>query len=147
MNHPLEKSEGRKLSTWKNVCVKFMKAYQDQNVERMIGYCDPNGTVCFRPLEDQGKGLIHELGKQLWMLLIDCFPDIDNTVHSMLQENGKIFGRVSIRGTQVKDFAGIPSQGLKFDSEHIFVFTLDENHQIQHIDVDWDHADFQRQLM
>ena len=82
----------------------------------------------------------------MWNYLIDCFPDLDNTVHSVSHEEGKIVAKVSIRGTQAKDFAGITSKNLSFDSEHIFVFTLNESNEIRHIDVTWDHADFQRQL-
>ena len=78
--------------------------------------------------------------------LIASFPDIDNTVHSIKTEHGMIRCLVSIRGTQAKDFAGIVNNGGSFDSEHIFIFQLNENHQIKHLEIDWDHADFVAQL-
>ena len=143
---PLKHSITDNLHIWKNICVDFMKAYQDQNVDQMINLCDPKSTVWFRPLGEEGKGKIHELGKGLWEALIDSFPDIDNTIHSITAENGNIRCIVSIRGTQKKDFAGIANKGGSFDSEHIFVFQLDDQQSIQHLEISWDHADFVVQL-
>jgi hypothetical protein len=53
---------------------------------------------------------------------------------------------VVIRGKQAKDFAGIPSKGKHFESDHIFIFHLNEQGKIDDIIVDWDHQDFCRQL-
>lgn len=133
-------------STWKNVCVDFMTAYQDQKVNEMVALASKEATVSFVPLGEDGKGTIHGFGRDLWTSLIDCFPDLDNTVHSITAEENKVKCTVSIFGTQAKDFAGIRSQGLKFDSEHIFVFQLDTNQQIDHLEISWDHQDFCRQL-
>ena len=54
--------------------------------------------------------------------------------------------QVVIRGTQAKDFAGIPNKGKSFDSDHIFIFRLNPTGKIERIEIEWDHADFQRQL-
>ncbi len=78
--------------------------------------------------------------------LIECFPDIDNTVHSIVAKDGTIECVVSIRGQQAKDFAGITSKGCTFDCEHIFVFQLNDELSIQHIDIEWNHADLVNQL-
>ncbi len=134
------------LTLEKNICVDFMKAYQEQHIDQMISLCDPLSTVSFGPLGDEGKGKIHELGRGLWTMLTECFPNLDNTVHSLVAEEGKIKCIVSIRGTQVKDFAGIINKGCTFDSEHIFVFELDEVQKIKHLDIQWDHPDFVKQL-
>ncbi len=143
---PLEQTTTPNFKIWKNICVDFMKAYQDQDVAQMIALCDPQSTVWFKPLGNDGKGKIHELGKGLWSALIDSFPDIDNTVHSISVENENILCAVSIRGTQVKDFAGIVSKGCSFDSEHIFIFQLDDHQSIQYLEISWDHQDFVAQL-
>lgn len=143
---PLKAESQQNLQIWKNICVEFMSAYQDQQVDQMISLCGPESTVWFKPLGDQGKGKIHEFGRSLWTALIESFPDIDNTVHSISSENGMIRCIVSIRGTQEKDFAGIANKGSSFDSEHIFIFQLDDLHKIRHLDIDWDHADFVKQL-
>jgi predicted ester cyclase len=144
---PLKKSPPQSiLQVNKHICVDFIKAYQDQKVDKMISLCDPESTIWFKPLGDHGQGKIHQLGKDLWTTLIKSFPDIDNTVHSIVAEDGQIKCVVSIRGTQTQDFAGIISQGGSFDSEHIFVFELDDHSKIKHLDIDWDHAAFVRQL-
>jgi len=131
----------------KNACVSFMFAYQQRNVNKMLSFCDPKGEIFFKPLGDAGKGTIGELGKGLWTMLIDCFPDIDNTVDAAIAEEGDVIRcQVVIRGTQAKDFAGIVNKGNSFDSDHIFIFRLNSAGKIDRIEVSWDHEDFQRQL-
>jgi predicted ester cyclase len=131
----------------KNACVGFMFAYQQKNIEKMMSFCDLDGEVHFQPLGDAGKGKIGELGKGIWSSLVECFPDIDNTLDAAIAEDENVVRcQVVIRGTQAKDFAGIPNKGKHFDSDHIFVFHLDENNKIDSINISWDHADLQRQL-
>ena len=131
----------------KNACVEFMFAYQQKNVEKMLSFCDLDGEVFFTPLGEGGKGKIHELGQQIWKGLIESFPDIDNTVEAAIAEDGEsVRCQVVIRGTQAKDFAGIVSKGKHFDSDHIFIFHLNEVNRIDNIQITWDHEDFQRQL-
>jgi hypothetical protein len=131
----------------KNACVEFMFAYQQKNVEKMLGFCDPEGRVNFEPLGDAGKGKIGELGKGIWTALIDSFPNIDNTLDAAVAEGEDIVRcQVVIRGTQAKDFADIPTKGLSFDSDHIFIFHLNPQSKIDSISISWNHADFKRQL-
>jgi hypothetical protein len=131
----------------KNACVEFMFAYQQRNVEKMLSFCDPGGSVIFEPLGEAGVGTIGELGKNIWRALIDCFPDIDNTLDAAVAEGeNTVRCQVAIRGTQAKDFAGIQSKGQDFDSDHIFIFHLNPPNKIDSIRISWDHADFQRQL-
>ena len=131
----------------KNACVEFMFAYQQRNVDRMLQSCELNGEVNFLPMGDAGKGSIGELGKAIWTSLIDCFPDIDNTLDAAVAEDDTtVKCQVVIRGTQAKDFAGITSKGLHFDSDHIFIFRINDANKITGITVSWDHADFQKQL-
>ncbi|RYY57166.1 MAG: nuclear transport factor 2 family protein [Chitinophagaceae bacterium] len=136
----------QKLSI-KNQCVEFMFAYQQKNVSKMLSLCDPEGTVHFRPLGEAGKGTIGDLGKNIWTMLIDCFPNIDNTLDAAVAEDDNtVRCQVVIRGTQVKDFAGIPNKGMSFDSDHIFIFHINTSNLIDSISVEWNHADFSRQL-
>jgi len=51
-----------------------------------------------------------------------------------------------ICGTQAKDFADIPNKGLRFESDHIFIFHLNDENKIDNIKVSWNHADFKKQL-
>jgi hypothetical protein len=137
----------QKQISFKNTAVKFMFSYQQKSVEKMLSLCDPEGMVNFIPLGDQGVGKIGELGKAIWTSLIDCFPDIDNTLDAAVAEDeSTVRCQVVIRGTQAKDFAGITNKGYRFDSDHIFIFRLNEAGKIDDIQVEWNHADFQRQL-
>ena len=121
----------------KNACVSFMFAYQQRNVDRMLSFCDPLGEIYFTPLGELGKGKIGELGKTIWTALIDCFPDIDNTVDAAIAEDeDTVRCQVVIRGTQAKDFAGIPNKGKSFDSDHIFIFRLNTSGKIDKIEIE-----------
>ena len=131
----------------KNACVQFMFAYQQKDVNKMLSFCDPEGDIYFEPLGEAGKGKIGELGKGIWTALIDCFPDIDNTVDaSIAEDEGSVRCQVVIRGTQAKDFADIPNKGLHFDSDHIFIFHLNPEQKIDSIKINWDHQDLKKQL-
>ncbi|PSR52367.1 hypothetical protein AHMF7605_01925 [Adhaeribacter arboris] len=130
----------------KNACVHFMFSYQNKDVSRMMRFCDPAGEVYFVPLGEAGRGKIGELGQNLWSLLIECFPDINNTIDAIVSEGEYIRCQVLITGTQAQDFAGIPNKGKKFNSDHIFIFHLNENNKIDNIEIQWNHEDFVRQL-
>ena len=133
--------------SWKNRCVDFMKAYQEQNVAKMLSHCNDNCKVEFIPLGDQGKGLAKQTGRAIWESLIDCFPTIDNTINSSIREDHSVKCEVTIWGKQSKDFAGIKSKGNQFEEEHIFIFKIDQSGLIDCISVNWDHESFVRQLV
>jgi len=132
--------------TRKGTCIEFFSAYQELDTERMISLATPEATVWFEPLGEGGKGLFQEFGKNVWSLLIDCFPDLDNTVDSMYSEDEAVICKVAIFGTQKKEFLGLPSKGLKFNSDHIFVFRFDENDKIIDLKINWNHEGFVAQL-
>ncbi|MEZ4905220.1 MAG: ester cyclase [Spirosomataceae bacterium] len=132
--------------TRKGTCIEFFSAYQEMDTERMIQLAIPNATTHFQPLGDDGKGTFQEFGKAVWSLLMDCFPDLDNTVDSMYAEGDTIVCKVAIFGTQEKEFMGLPSKGLKFNSDHIFVFRFDENDKICDLKISWNHESFVTQL-
>jgi predicted ester cyclase len=131
----------------KNACVEFMFSYQQKDLKKMLSFCNPDGLIEFAPLGESGKGKITELGKTIWGMLIECFPDLDNTIDAAVAEdNNSLRCQVVIRGTQARDFADIINKGKSFDSDHIFIFHLDQNNKIDHIWINWDHADFKKQL-
>ena len=132
--------------SWKNRTVDFMTAYQEQDVDKMLVNCAKNCSVKFVPLGKDGQGNVHEVGKFIWTAIIDSFPTIDNTVNSVVEENGDIRCEASIRGKQEKDFAGLVSRGNSFEEDHIFIFKMDETGVIKNISVDWDHENLVRQL-
>jgi len=130
----------------KSRSIDFMNAYQERNLNQMLAHCSSTCTVEFIPLGADGKGSAHSVGKAIWSSLIECFPNIDNTVHHVINEDGNAKCEVSIYGRQAKDFAGIISKGNEFEQNHIFVFKVNSKGEISSITVDWDHDSFVDQL-
>ena len=132
----------------KGTCIEFFSAYQNMDIERMMQLCDPTGEVHFEPLGEAGKGKIGEFGKNLWLALMDAFPNLDNTVikAEMNEAQDTVTCTVSIFGTQEKEFAGVPSKGNRFESDHVFIFRFNENEQVDSINIRWDHERFVQQL-
>ena len=130
----------------KGTCIEFFSAYQDLEIERMIHLATPQATVWFKPLGEDGKGLLRVFGRDVWTLLISCFPDLDNTIDMLSTDGDEITCKVSIFGTQAAEFMGLPSKGLRFESDHIFVFRFNDSDEITDLTIDWDHANFVKQL-
>ena len=127
-------------------CLAFFTAYDDLDTARMIGLAASDATVHFLPLGNDGRGSFWEFGKTVWDLLINCFPDISNTVDKLTTDGNTVTANVTIGGTQAKEFMGIASKGCRFNSDHVFVFRFNEADQIQHLTINWDHASLVQQL-
>jgi hypothetical protein len=140
--------ENQDISLKKGICLEFFSAYQDMELDRMLGLCDPQGTIAFIPLGSDYSGKINEIGKGVWAALMDSFPDLDNTVIEQQYDEtlNAVTCKVYIFGTQQKDFAGLPALGKRFRSEHIFIFKFTEEDTITDIQVDWNHGSFVEQL-
>jgi predicted ester cyclase len=142
------KQESQEEAVRKGVCLEFFSAYQDMELDRMMDLCEPRGNVAFVPLGSDYAGKIHEVGKGVWAALMDAFPDLDNTVIDQQYDdkNDAVTCKVDIFGSQEKDFAGLPSKGKRFRSEHIFIFRFTDEDKIKDIQVDWQHDRFVSQL-
>lgn len=132
----------------KGICIEFFSAYRDMEQDRMQELCLLEGKVSFIPLGSRYSGKIKEVGIGFWSALMDSFPDLDNTVidQQYNQAKNEVTCTVEIFGTQEKDFAGLPSKGKFFVSEHIFLFWFNEKDKIREIKVFWDHEHFVEQL-
>lgn len=146
MTTETKNNETTQSLTRKGTCIEFFSAYQDHEYERMVSLCTANADVNFTPLGENGVGKVAELGKGLWAALMDSFPDIDNTIDTFEENDDAIICKVSIFGTQAKDFAGIPSKGLRFESDHIFIFRFNDDDEITSIEITWNHESFCTQL-
>jgi len=148
MNPTIHQQERVDVLAKKGTCIEFFSAYQDMDVDRMLGLCAPNGTVSFIPLGADYAGKLHEIGKAVWSALMDAFPDLDNTVKSQQYDEAAdaVTCQVVIFGKQEKEFAGLAPKGNGFDSEHIFIFRFNPDGKITDLKIDWDHENFVRQL-
>jgi hypothetical protein len=140
--------ENQDVSLKKGICLELFSAYQDMELDRMLGLCDPQGTISFIPLGSDYSGKINEVGKGVWAALMDSFPDLDNTVIDQQYDEAEnaVSCKVDIFGTQQKDFAGLPTLGKGFRSEHIFIFKFNQEDKIMDIQVDWNHESFVEHL-
>ena len=140
--------ESLEAANKKGICLEFFSAYQDMEIDRMLGLCEPEGIITFKPLGPSYRGKIAELGKAVWSGLMESFPDLDNTVKDQNwdETNNTVSCKVDIFGTQEKAFAGLPSKGKRFNSEHIFIFHFNPEGLISEIYIDWDHDRFVSQL-
>ncbi|MGA0557637.1 ester cyclase [Larkinella sp. VNQ87] len=132
--------------TRKGTSIEFFSAYQERDIERMMALFDPNGAFWLMPLGPEPQGTIGELGRNFWTGVMAAFLDIDNTVDKVTADGDRIVCNVVLFGTQAADFAGIPNKGLRFNSDHIFIFHFNEDDKIASVAIDWDHARFQQQL-
>lgn len=148
MNTSIQQQESVDVLAKKGTCIEFFSAYQDMDVDRMLGLCDPRGTIAFEPLGADYAGKIYEIGKAVWSALMDSFPDLDNTVKSQQYDESidAVSCKVVIFGKQEKEFAGLPAKGNSFDSEHIFIFRFNEEGKISDLKINWDHESFVNQL-
>lgn len=148
MKTATQQTESLDALSKKGTCIEFFSAYQDMDIDRMLGLCNPDGEIFFEPLGEAGKGKIHVTGSGLWSALMEAFPNLDNTVQNQVysEDTNTVSCKVVIFGKQEKPFAGIPAKGLRFDSEHIFIFHFDDQSKIDRINIRWDHDRFVSQL-
>lgn len=127
--------------------LSFFDAYNDNSVPAMLEHFEEGGTVLYAPLGESGYGPAREVGKVIWGMLVDCFANLKNTLHTTeVNEDGDLVCTLNISGDQQKDFAEIKNKGMSFDSEHIFIFRLNPAGKISHLKISWNHNDLRKQL-
>ena len=133
-----------------NAARSFFAAYDKHNVDRMVAACNENAELRYVPMGGQGRGKVRELGKAIWVTLIDALPDLHVTVQSMFGDGRNIAAEVMIGGTQRKDLAfgqiRIPSQGKHYELPHVFLLQANESGLITEVAAYWDNASFYSQL-
>ncbi len=127
--------------------IMFFDAYNKHEIDEMIKLFADNGEIVFQPLGGDGKGKVSELGQAIWSQLIHSFPNIScEILKSKVDDEGNVICEVNFKGRQEDDFAGLANKGKSFDTDHVFVFKLNEQNLIDSLTVTWDHDDFCRQL-
>lgn len=125
---------------------EFFAAYNAHDVNGMLELCRDDARLRYVPMGSQGEGRARETGKAIWSGLIDAFPDLSVTVHSMFGDTRHVAAEVTIGGTQRKDFLSIPSQGKRYDLPHAFLLRMDDDYLVSDITAYWDNARFCLQL-
>jgi steroid delta-isomerase-like uncharacterized protein len=136
------------------VVTAFFDAYRVHDVERMVELCSDNADFHYIPFEVwarqrviRGDGKVRTIGKALWTTLIDAFPDLTNTVTSIIADDeGNVAAEVVISGTQARPYGTIANQGLHYNLPHVFLFRVAQDGLVEEITGYWDNADFYRQL-
>lgn len=124
----------------------FFDRYNAHDIPAMTALFDPGGVVEYVPFDLSGP--VEEVGPASWGVLIDAFPDLRNTVHSVHQSGDSRFAfvDVSIMGTQEKEAFGVPSQGKSYSVRHFFIFELKSGGKITRVTSFWNNAQWYQQL-
>ena len=86
----------------------FYRAFSDKNPDLVDEVLAPDWEdIPLAPEQEPGPAGI----KPIIRSVIQAFPDVQITVHDMVQEQGKIGVRAEIRGTHKGEFFGIPPTG------------------------------------
>ncbi|WP_299652021.1 nuclear transport factor 2 family protein [uncultured Tateyamaria sp.] len=128
------------------IAAELFDHYRAQDVPAMVAMFKPEGIVEYVPFALAGP--VEQVGPGSWGVLIDSFPNLSNSIHSI---TGDASGRkawidVDISGTQAKEAFGVPSKGHAYNLRHLFVLDTDENGKITHMTAFWDNVDWYRQL-
>jgi ketosteroid isomerase-like protein len=139
-------------SEW--VVREFFERYRRHDVDGMTDLCSLRAEFSYVPFEIWGKqrvlrgdGKVHTVGKTIWHGLIASFPDLTNTVQTVIaNNNGDVVAEVDIAGTQQLPWAFVTPARRRYDEPHLFIFRVDVDDMIEHITAYWDNAGINRQL-
>jgi hypothetical protein len=95
----------------------------------------------------RGNGTVGTVGKPLWAGLIASFPDLSNTVHTVISnEDGDVVVQADIEGTQQGAWGLIAPAGKHYSEPHLFIFHVGPDLLIDGINAYWNDAGISRQL-
>jgi ketosteroid isomerase-like protein len=133
---------------------EFFDRYRAHDVEGMTDLCSINTSFSYVPVELWGKqrvvrgdGTVGTIGKPLWTGLIASFPDLSNTVHTIIgNEDGDVVAEVDIEGTQQLPWGLIAPVGRHYREPHLFIFHVGTGLLIDSITAYWNDAGISQQL-
>ena len=83
-----------------------------------------------------------EAEKEVWRNVLASVPDLHHDVQEVIEDGSTIAARVVVRGTLVREFAGIPATGRPFEIDQV-VFAHVRDGKAEEI---WEVADIGRLL-
>jgi ketosteroid isomerase-like protein len=146
--------QARTAEAAREVVTEFFDRYRAHDVDAMTDLCHINADFSYVPYEIWGKqrvlrgdGKVGTVGKALWTGLINSFPDLSNTVHTVAaNDSGDVVVEVDISGTQQLAWGFVAPAGRHYREPHLFVFHVGEDLLIDGIAAYWDNASISRQL-
>jgi steroid delta-isomerase-like uncharacterized protein len=60
--------------------------------------------------------------KQVWMVLLQAYPDLHLTVEDLIGEADKVVARIVCTGTHLGEYMGLPPTGKSIAYDEIFIF-------------------------
>jgi steroid delta-isomerase-like uncharacterized protein len=90
-----------------------------------VDYIDHNP-----PIPDLAPG--REGVKQANALLLTAFPDAMHTVEDQIAEGDKVVTRMTVRGTFVGEYLGIPPNGKQITAEGIMIHRIAGGQLVEH---------------
>ena len=73
-----------------------------------------------------------ESARQVVMMLRSAFPDLHFTIEELVAEVDTVAGRVTMSGTHLGPFQGIPPTGLSFEQAHMHFVRFRDGKAIEH---------------
>jgi ketosteroid isomerase-like protein len=147
-------TQARTAGSAAGVVTEFFDRYRAHDVNGMTDLCSINADFSYVPVEMWGKqrvlrgdGKVATIGKPLWTGLINAFPDLTNTVHTVTaNDEGDVVAEVDIAGTQQLAWALIKPAGQHYREPHLFIFHVGEDLLIDAVTAYWDDASMSQQL-
>jgi ketosteroid isomerase-like protein len=136
------------------VVTEFFSRYRAHDVDGMTDLCAVNAEFSYVPFEVWGKqrvlrgdGKVNTVGKTMWAGLINSFPNLSNTVHTVdANDDGDVVAEADIEGTQQLAWGLVAPAGKHFREPHLFVFHVDADLLIDSIRAYWDNGSISQQL-
>jgi ketosteroid isomerase-like protein len=136
------------------VVTEFFDLYRAHDVDGMTDLCAISAGFSYVPFEIWGKqrvlrgdGKVNTVGKTMWAGLINSFPNLSNTVHTVTaNDEGDVVAEVDIEGTQQLAWGLVTPAGKHFCEPHLFVFHVDADLLIDGIRAYWDNGSISQQL-
>jgi steroid delta-isomerase-like uncharacterized protein len=73
-----------------------------------------------------------ESARQVVMMLRTAFPDLHFTIEELVAEGDTVAGRVTMSGTHLGPFQGIPATGRSFEQAHMHFVRFRDGFAIEH---------------
>jgi ketosteroid isomerase-like protein len=136
------------------VVTEFFSRYRAHDVDGMTDLCAINAEFSYVPFEMWGKqrvlrgdGKVNTVGKTMWAGLINSFPNLSNTVHTVTaNDEGDVVAEVDIEGTQQLAWGLVAPAGKHFREPHLFAFHVNADLLIDGIRAYWDNGSISQQL-